>query len=132
MTSRETLRHAKNGFTLVELMVVLVIIGLLATVVLIKVLPAVDTARATKAKADIETLDQAMDLYHLNNLTYPPAGDGLRVLQTAKLIKKLPNDPWGRPYRYVAPGQHGAVDIFTLGADGAPGGEGDNADVGNW
>jgi general secretion pathway protein G len=122
----------ETGFTLVELMVVLVIIGLLATVVLIKVLPALDTAKATKAKADVETLDQAVEMYKLNTLNYPSGGDGLHVLVTARLIKKLPNDPWGRPYVYASPGQHGAVDIYTLGADGAPGGEGENADIGNW
>lgn len=125
-------RSAENGFTLVELMVVLVILGLLATVVIINVLPQQDKALVTKAKADVALLDQGLELYKLNNLTYPNASEGLLALVTKGVIKKLPKDPWGRAYLYSAPGQHGAVDVSSLGADGTQGGEGDNADIGNW
>ena len=133
------------GFTLVELMVVIVIIGLLTTLVALTVLPNLGKAADQKAKADIATLDQALELYRLNNLTYPTTADGLQALvkppasltdptryQAGGYIKKLPDDPWGRPYLYASPGQHGTFDISTLGADGAPGGTGENADIGNW
>ena len=135
------IRAGEQGFTLVELMVVIVIIGLLATVVLINVLPSQDRAMVTKARADIATLSQAMEMYRLDNLSYPSGADGLQALVSAQAaspsgnyrpggyIKNLPKDPWGRPYQLTVPGQHGAFDIFSLGADGAPGGEGDNADV---
>lgn len=135
----------KNGFTLLELMVVIVIIGLLATVVVINVLPSRDQALVEKAKADIALIEQALDLYRLDNLSYPTAADSLAALTTppASLpdparyrrggyIKRLPNDPWGRPYQYANPGTRAPVEIFSLGADGQPGGEDDNADIGNW
>jgi general secretion pathway protein G len=122
----------EDGFTLVELMVVLVIIGLLATVVIINVLPSQNRAMVQKAKADVALLDQGLEMYKLNNLVYPGGGEGLQALVAKGVIKKLPNDPWGRPYRYAMPGQHGAVDVYSLGADGAEGGEGDNGDIGNW
>jgi general secretion pathway protein G len=138
-------RHLVNGFTLVELMVVIVIIGLLATLVALTVLPNLGKANDQKAKADIATLEQAMELYRLSNLNYPSTADGLQALvkppasltdpsryQQGGYIKKLPNDPWGRPYLYASPGQKGTFDIYTLGADGAPGGTGENADIGNW
>ena len=138
-------RNGEEGFTLVELMVVIVIIGLLTTLVALTVLPNLGKANDQKAKADIATLDQAMELYRLNNLNYPSTADGLQALvkppasltdptryQAGGYIKKLPNDPWGKPYLYASPGQHGTFDIYTLGADGAPGGTGDNADIGNW
>ncbi len=132
----------EEGFTLVELMVVIVIIGLLATVVMINVLPSQDRAMVTKAKADIATLEQAMEMYRLDNLTYPGSGDGLKALVAAPAgltqasryrpggyIRSLPNDPWGRPYQFAAPGKSGPFDIYSLGADGAPGGDEDNADI---
>ncbi len=122
----------RNGFTLVELMVVLVIIALLATVVVIQVLPQQDKARITKAQADVALIDQGLEMYKLNNLSYPGAGEGLQALVTKGVIKKLPKDPWGRDYVYAIPGQHGAADVYSLGADGTQGGEGDNADIGNW
>lgn len=132
----------QRGFTLTELMVVIFIIGLLATVVLINVLPSQDKAMVTKAEADIATLESAMEMYRLDNLAYPGAGDGLEALRTAPAslaqadryrrggyIKRLPEDPWGRPYQYNVPGKAGAFDIYSLGADGAPGGDGDSADI---
>ena len=135
----------EKGFTLVELMVVIVIIGLLATLVALTVLPQLGKANGQKAKADIATLDSALELYRLNNLTYPATSDGLGALlsappsltdpsryQAGGYIKKLPKDPWGRDYKYEYPGKHGSYDIYTLGADGIPGGTGENADIGNW
>ena len=136
-------RARRNGFSLVELMVVIFIIGLLATVVLINVLPSQEKAMRVKAQGDIATMSQAMEMYRLDNMTYPGAADGLTSLRTppANLalpqnyrsggyIKDLPSDPWGRPYQYVVPGQGGhAFEIFSLGADGKPGGEGNDADI---
>jgi general secretion pathway protein G len=136
---------AEEGFTLVELMVVIVIIGLLATLVALTVLPQLGKANDQKARADIATLDSALELYRLNNLTYPATSDGLGALlaappsltdlsryQAGGYIKKLPKDPWGRDYKYEYPGKHRDFDIYTLGADGVPGGTGENADIGNW
>jgi general secretion pathway protein G len=114
-------------------MVVIVIIGLLATIVVINVLPAQDTARLRKAQADIATLEQGVEMYRLNRMTYPSGGDGLQALVSEGFIKRLPDDPWGNPYRYAAPGRNGQpFDIFSYGADGREGGEDDNADIGNW
>lgn len=123
----------EEGFTLVELMVVIVILGLLATVVVINVLPAQDTARVKKAEADIALLEQATEMYRLNKLDYPSSGQGLQALVTEGYVKRLPEDPWGNPYRYAAPGRDGrAFEISSLGADGREGGEDDDADIGNW
>ncbi|HEX6376526.1 MAG TPA: type II secretion system major pseudopilin GspG [Allosphingosinicella sp.] len=123
----------EKGFTLVELMVVIVIIGLLATVVIINVLPATDKAAATKAKADVATLEQGVEMYRLNKLRYPNAAEGLQAVSAEGYIKRLPKDPWGNPYLYAAPGREGrAFDIYSHGADGREGGEGQDADIGNW
>jgi general secretion pathway protein G len=135
----------KAGFTLVELMVVIVIIGLLATVVMINVLPSQDRAMTEKARADIATLEQAVEMYRLENLTFPREEDGLAALSSppASLtqperyreggyVRRLPDDPWGNPYQYAAPGRSGPYDVYSLGADGRPGGEGNDADIGNW
>ena len=133
----------RNGFTLVELMVVIFILGLLTTIVVINVLPSQDRAMLQKAQADIATLGQALEMYRLDNLSYPGSSDGLQALiapppsltTTARYrqggyIKKLPDDPWGRPYQYDNPGRQGpGYDLYSLGADGAPGGEDDNADI---
>lgn len=142
MAEKRERRSAEHGFTLVELLVVIVIIGLLATIVAINVIPAGNQARVEKAKADIATLEQALEQYRLDNMTYPGAADGLQALLTPPgglaqperyrqggYIKKLPKDPWGKPYLYNAPGRKGAFDIYSLGADGTPGGEGENADI---
>ncbi|WP_324750596.1 type II secretion system major pseudopilin GspG [Sphingomonas sp. LY54] len=126
-------RRAEQGFTLVELMVVIVIMGLLATVVVINVMPAQDTARVKKAEADIALLEQAAEMYRLNKLDYPAGGQGLQALVSEGFVKRLPDDPWGNPYHYAAPGGEGrAFDIYSYGADGREGGEGDDADIGNW
>jgi general secretion pathway protein G len=139
---RQAQGGGSEGFTLVELLVVIVIIGLLATIVAINVIPAGSQARVEKAKADIAILEQALEQYRLDNLTYPASTDGLNALLTPPAglaqperyrqggyIKKLPDDPWGKPYHYEAPGKKGAFDIFSLGADGQSGGNGDNADI---
>lgn len=127
-------RGGAEGFTLVELMVVIVIVGLLATVVLINVLPSQDKAMATKAKADIATLSQAMEMYRLDNFSYPAdlnalVGSDPARTRSGGYIKTLPSDPWSRPYQLSVPGKSGAFDIFSLGADGSPGGTGENADI---
>ena len=126
-------KREEDGFTLVELMVVIVILGLLATVVVINVMPAQDTARVKKAEADIALLEQAAEMYRLSKLDYPTTDAGLQALVSEGFVKRLPEDPWGRPYQYAAPGREGrAFDVFSLGADGREGGEGDDADLGNW
>ncbi len=133
----------RNGFTLVELMVVLFILGLITTIVVINVLPSQDRAMVDKARADIAILGQALEMYRLDNLSYPTSADGLQALVTAPpslpstaryrqggYIKKLPDDPWGRPYQYDNPGRNGpGFDLYSLGADGAPGGSEQNADI---
>ena len=137
--------RAKAGFTLVEVMVAVVIIGLLATVVMINVLPALDRAKTEKARADIATLEQAIETYRLENQTFPVTEQGLDALTKAPAglahpenyrpggyIKRLPEDPWSKAYQYVAPGRTGAFDVYSLGADGKVGGEGHDADIGNW
>ena len=137
---------AESGFTLVELMVVIVIIGLLATIVIINVLPSQDRAMTQKARSDVALLEQALELYRLDNMSYPRGEQGLNALVSAPAglaqagryrqggyIKKLPDDPWGAPYEYANPGTHGGpFDIYSLGANGQPGGEGENADIGSW
>jgi general secretion pathway protein G len=138
-------RRRRQGFTLVELLVVIVIIGLLATVVMLNVLPSQDRAMVQKARADIAVLEQAMETYRLDNLAYPPNEAGLQALVTAPAglaradryreggyVRRLPDDPWGNPYQYRTPGEHGAFDIYSFGADGRPGGEKNDADIGNW
>ena len=121
-------RRADEGFTLVELMVVLVILGLLATIVIINVVPAVDKASETRAKADIEMIDQAVQRFYLDNRRYPTTEEGLASLQP--YLRRASQDPWNRPYTYAAPGPNGRpYAITTLGADGRAGGSGKDADI---
>ncbi len=133
----------RRGFTLIELMVVLVIIGMLAAIIVPNVLDRTDDARATAARTDVSTLIQALKLYKLDNQRYPSAEQGLQALLTKPTsgpipgnwkpyLEKLPNDPWGRPYQYLNPGIKGEIDVMSLGADGQPGGEGKDADIGSW
>ena len=135
----------QQGFTLIEIIVVIVIIGILATFVAPKFLGRTDEARVVKAKNDIQALESALDLYKLDNYAYPTTDQGLEALiekpgtdpvpanwKDGGYIKKLQKDPWQRNYLYLNPGEHGEIDIYSLGADGIEGGEGPNADVGNW
>jgi general secretion pathway protein G len=134
---------ALRGFTLIEIMVVLVIIGVLAALIAPAVLGRVDEARITAARTDVGNLMQALKLYKLDNQRFPTAEQGLEALvrkPTAgpippnwkTYLDKLPADPWGRAYQFLNPGVHGEIDVFSLGADGQAGGEGGNADIGSW
>ncbi|MGL6260644.1 type II secretion system major pseudopilin GspG [Vibrio sp. WXL103] len=137
-------RSKQAGFTLLEIMVVVVILGVLAAVVVPNLVGSQDTANQKKAVSDIVALENALDMYRLDNSVYPTTDQGLEALVTKPnnpeprnyreggYIRRLPNDPWGNEYQYLSPGDNGTIDIFTLGADGQEGGEGVNADIGNW
>jgi general secretion pathway protein G len=132
------------GFTLIEIMVVVIIIGLLAAVVVPQFLGRVDDARVAKAKEDIQALETALTMYKLDNYSYPSPELGLKALvekpndpnvknwRAGGYLKHLNKDPWGNEYQYQAPGSHGEYDLYSFGADGQAGGQGVNADIGNW
>ncbi|OZB16094.1 MAG: type II secretion system protein GspG [Hyphomonas sp. 34-62-18] len=142
----EKKRRRQAGFSLVELMVVVFIMGLLATLIIVNVAPVGDRSRVTKAKADISNLENALEQYSLDLYTYPSTDHGLAALSSPPpgidttlyrpggYIRRVQNDPWGNPYQYTFPGVRsgGRFDVFSFGADGKPGGEGNDADIGNW
>ena len=136
-------RH-QQGFTLIEIMVVVIIIGILAGLVGPRLFGQIDVARSKAAKAEISTIVSAMKFYRLDNFAYPTTEQGIEALITKPndpnlrnwkaggYLERMPKDPWGRPYLYLNPGNKGEIDIYSFGADGNPGGEDANADVGNW
>jgi len=134
-----------RGFTLIEVLVVVVILAILAAIVVPRVIGRTDDAMIAKAKADVQGLSTALNLYKLDNFTYPSTDQGLDALvrkpggspeaanwRSGGYIERLPKDPWSRDYQYVAPGSHGDFDVYSLGKDGQSGGEGIAADIGNW
>lgn len=138
-------RFSMRGFTLLEVMVVVVILGILAALVVPKVMNRPDEARILAARQDVATLMQALKLYRLDNLRYPTSEQGLQALvvkptaaplpphwKGGGYIDRLPKDPWGNPYQYLYPGVRGEVDVYSLGADGVSGGDGNDADIGSW
>ena len=142
---RQKPRRRQSGFTLIEVMVVVVILGILAALIVPKIMSRPDEARAIAAKQDVAALAQALKLYRLDNRRYPSTEQGLQALvakpaqapvpdnwQSGGYLERLPLDPWGKPYQYLNPGLRGEIDIFSFGADGQAGGEGSDADIGNW
>jgi general secretion pathway protein G len=136
------LRVSEQGFTLLEIMVVVVIIGLLVAAVAPNLIGNIDRAAVARAKQDIRQIENSLNLYRLDNFRYPNSQEGLQALVTnpgetsapnwRQVLPRLPRDPWDQPYLYASPGQHGDFDVFTYGADRQEGGEGVNADIGNW
>lgn len=135
--------NKSQGFSLIEIMVVVVILGILASIVVPRIMSRPDEARMIKARQDVLAIENALELYKLDNGFYPSTDQGLLALvekpdtnpepaNWKPYLKSLPKDPWGRDYVYLYPGEHGEFDVFTYGADGQPGGEGVNAEIGNW
>jgi general secretion pathway protein G len=139
---KSTVKMAHSGFTLLEIMVVVVIIGLLAAMIVPSFMGQIDTAEINRAKGDIRGIETALNLYRLDNFRYPSTEDGLEALVTnpgedaapnwKKYLPRMPMDPWQNPYQYLYPGQRTDFDVFSYGADGQEGGEGTASDIGNW
>ena len=138
-------RAHESGFTLMEMLVVLVVIALIAAVAIPQIMGMLENAKTRAARIQLETVSQALKVYNLDNDGYPTTEQGLRALveppaglsrpdryRQGGYIRRLPEDPWGNPYQYANPGRQGRYDVYSFGADGAPGGEGDGADIGNW
>jgi general secretion pathway protein G len=142
---RRAAQRLQRGFTLIEIMVVVVIMGVLAAMVVPKLLNRAGDSKVSAAKVDIATIMQALKLYKLDNQRYPTTEQGLQALiekptggpaangwKAGGYVEKMPKDPWGNPYQYLSPGIKGEIDVFSYGADGQPGGTGDDADIGSW
>ncbi|MAS09119.1 type II secretion system major pseudopilin GspG [Endozoicomonas sp. G2_2] len=138
-------RATQRGFTLIEIMVVVVILGILAAIVVPNIIDRPDAARVAKARQDIRAVESALKLYRLDNFRYPTTEQGLAALvdkpttqpeprnwKSGGYLDRIPTDPWGETYHYRNPGEHGEIDVYTLGRDGRPGGEESDADIGNW
>lgn len=138
-------RRNPSGFTLIEVMVVVAILGILAAIIVPRIMDRPDEARIIKTKQDIRVMESALQLYRLDNFVYPSTDQGLEALvqkpagspeaknwKSGGYLERLPKDAWGNEYQYLNPGVHGEVDIYSLGADGNPEGDGVNADIGNW
>lgn len=145
---RTEIRHRRlerqRGFTLIEIMVVVIILGILAAIVAPNVMGRVDQAQVTRVESDLRNIENALKFYRLDNFAYPTSEQGLEALVTKPndpnvrnwkpggYLDRAPKDPWGNPYLYLNPGNHGEIDIYSLGRDGRPGGEDLDADIGNW
>ncbi len=139
-----TSKARQGGFTLIEIMVVVIIIGILVAMVAPQVMGRIDQAQITRVHSDLRAVESALKFYRLDNFAYPSSEQGLEALVTKPndpnirnwnphgYLPRMPKDPWQRPYLYMNPGQNSEIDVYTLGADGQPGGEGMNADLGNW
>ena len=140
-----SMQAKQRGFTLIEVMVVVVILGILAALVVPRIMGRPDEARVIKARQDVQAIEAALNLYRLDNHAYPSTGQGLAALvekpggepapanwKAGGYLNRAPQDPWGRDYLYLNPGLHGQIDVWSYGADGQEGGEGVDADVGNW
>ena len=135
--------HGSRGFTLIEVMVVVVILGILAAIIVPRIMGRPEEAKRTKAQVDIKAIEEALNLYKLDSGFYPNTEQGVEALvkkpetepkkwRDGGYLSKVPSDPWGRPYQYLSPGEHGDFDLYSLGSDGEPGGEGKNEDVESW
>lgn len=131
LLQRAAARERAAGFTLIEVLVVVVILGILAAIIVPNLMEQPTQARINKAQADLRAIENALNMYRLDNHAYPTTEQGLEAL-VDRYLPRMPIDPWDRAYRYLSPGEHGQFDLYTLGRDGQPGGEGEDADIGNW